>query len=461
MDKYMAIPLGAIPSPEDKRDYSLAKITALKHEFPDKFEIPYHGEIKNQGQIGSCVAHSLAYTREITEERQTGALKQFSVGYIYGNRKGTLGELLGKEGMIPRDALKNLQKYGDVLYEDFPINDKYPVVKELIQKNTGYYEKQAEPYRITAYCRLYTVNEVRTALMELGAVTATFPIYPSFYLTGEDGIVQNPESDEQLLGYHQMTVLGWINNRWIVLNSWGENWGDNGRCYIKMDYPVQEYWSITDEIVAYSADFISSILPGTLQSYREQGVLPSLTLAQAILESNWGKSALAKECYNLFGIKWTSGCGYDYKEYPTWEYINGQWVQVKAKFRKYASYDESILDHGNLLLMSRYSKVLKAKDYREACTEVWKAGYATDPDYPSKLINLIEKYNLNKYDREGYKMYKDFDKVSDWAKEAVEELKKLNIMIGDDKGNFNPKSTVTREELAVTIYRTIKNLNNA
>lgn len=450
------IPLNAIPSPPDNRDYPLAKLTAEKPEFPEEYETPYPGEVKYQGPIGSCVAHSLAYMREITEARQTGVFKPFSVGYIYGNRKGTLDGTLGREGMIPRDALKNLQRYGDVLYEDFPVNDKYQVVKELIEQNTGYYEKQAEPYRITAYCRLYTTDEIKAAVIELGSVTAMFKIYPSFYKTSKDGVVPNPDPDEQFVGYHQMTILGWRGDRWKVLNSWGADWANKGRCYIKMDFPIVEYWASTDEIVAHAGDFIGEIVPGAIKSYREQGVLPSLTLAQAILESAWGKSTLAKECYNLFGIKWTEGCGYEYKEYPTWEYQNNQWVQVKAQFRKYASYAKSIEDHGKLLLKSRYEKVIAAKDYKEACTEVWKAGYATDPNYPGKLIGLIEKYGLDKYDREGYRMFGDFDKVSDWAKDAVEKLNKLGIMIGDTQGNFNPQQPITREEMAVIIDRLIE-----
>ena len=70
-----------------------------------------------------------------------------------------------------------------------------------------------------------------------------------------------------------------------------------------------------------------------------------------------------------------------------------------AKFRAYDSFNESIEDHAKLLgTASRYKKVVQAKDYIEACYEVWKAGYATDPNYPNKLINIIEQYELQQYD---------------------------------------------------------------
>lgn len=143
-------------------------------------------------------------------------------------------------------------------------------------------------------------------------------------------------------------------------------------------------------------EFINLVVPGAVEAYKKYNILPSLTLAQACLESNWGNSAPGNM---LFGIKWTKDCGFGWQLLWTKEYINGKWERVRAKFRKYNSYAESIADHAHLLLKPRYAKVLTAKDYKEACTEIWKAGYATDPDYVDKLIRLIEDYNLNKWDR--------------------------------------------------------------
>jgi flagellum-specific peptidoglycan hydrolase FlgJ len=144
-------------------------------------------------------------------------------------------------------------------------------------------------------------------------------------------------------------------------------------------------------------EFINLIAPAAVEAYKKYNILPSLTLAQAALESNWGNSAPG--CM-LFGIKWSEGCGYGYQLLWTREYINGKWVKVRAKFRKYGSFADSIDDHAQLLLKSRYAKVLTAKDYKEACWAVYEAGYATDPKYPDKLIGLIETYNLNRWDAE-------------------------------------------------------------
>ena len=139
---------------------------------------------------------------------------------------------------------------------------------------------------------------------------------------------------------------------------------------------------------AKTDNFIGRIAPLAVEDMKKTGVLASLTIAQSILESGWGESALAKQHNNLFGIKANSTWG---GKVAT---LNG------SNWRAYDSWDESILDHSKLLQTSRYTKVLSAKDYKEACEEVRLAGYCTESDYSQKLIRLIEQYDLAKYDNE-------------------------------------------------------------
>lgn len=148
-------------------------------------------------------------------------------------------------------------------------------------------------------------------------------------------------------------------------------------------------------------NFIDKILPGVKKGYSDYNILPSLTIAQAILESNSGKSQLAIKGNNLFGIKADSRWTGKKINFPTKEFIKGKEITVNAYFRAYGSFSDSVEDHTKFLLTKRYEKVKTSKDYKEACTEIWKAGYATDPKYPGKLINIIEKYKLYKYDEEG------------------------------------------------------------
>ena len=140
---------------------------------------------------------------------------------------------------------------------------------------------------------------------------------------------------------------------------------------------------------------IKQLLPGALVVFRKYGLLPSVTMAQAILETGWLKDVKGN---NIFGIKWTFGCGFEVQEFLTNEWINGVKTSVMGKFRKYNSIEDSILDYGRLLTATKYRGVLNSSDYFEACENLYKSGYATDVDYTSKLIKIIEENKLYAYD---------------------------------------------------------------
>lgn len=132
----------------------------------------------------------------------------------------------------------------------------------------------------------------------------------------------------------------------------------------------------------------------------QTGVLASLTIAQAILESGWGKSDLAATGNNLFGIKATSSwVGKVYNAQTKECYDGTNMVNITASFKAYDGWEESIADHSALFVNAeRYKKVVGETDYKIACQEVKNGGYATDPDYTGKLISLIEQYKLYEYD---------------------------------------------------------------
>lgn len=201
-------------------------------------------------------------------------------------------------------------------------------------------------------------------------------------------------------------------------------------------------------------EFINAVLPGAIKAYKKYNILPSLTMAQAVLESAWGKSAPG---HMLFGIKWTPSCGYDWQLLWTTEYYNGVKTRVKAKFRKYNSYTESIEDHSQLLLKPRYAKVLKAKDYKEACQAVYKAGYATDPNYPNKLISLIETYNLNKWDDTGGSDTVRYEKLNDIPESfqpIIKNLMDAKVIAGDgsDPAGNNDVIDLSHDQVRTLIF---------
>jgi hypothetical protein len=145
-------------------------------------------------------------------------------------------------------------------------------------------------------------------------------------------------------------------------------------------------------------EFIDNVKDGAIHTMQQYGVLASMTIAQAILESGWGKTGLAQTANNLFGIK-RHGAE-NYVTVPTREYNDdGSSYMIQAEFRAYGSWEESILDHGKFLVDNkRYSKLIGLTDYKESCTLIRADGYATDPAYGDMLIGIIERYNLNQYD---------------------------------------------------------------
>lgn len=145
--------------------------------------------------------------------------------------------------------------------------------------------------------------------------------------------------------------------------------------------------------------FIQKISRGAVEGMRKYGILPSVTMAQAILESGWGESGLTKASNNLFGIKAGGSWSGAVVNYPTKEYVNGQYVDTTADFRAYDSLDASMEDHGAFLAgLSRYANIVGVKDYKAVCQLLQKDGYATAPNYAGSLIALIEHYNLDAYD---------------------------------------------------------------
>ena len=143
-------------------------------------------------------------------------------------------------------------------------------------------------------------------------------------------------------------------------------------------------------------DFINRIKAGAVESYNKYGVLPSLTIAQAILESGWGKHSIGN---NIFGIKAGSGWNGKVKRVKTSEQrSDGSYYQIYANFRDYDSVDESIIDHAKLLTGDRYKRVIAATNYKDACQAVRACGYATSLNYSKNLINIIEQYGLNQWD---------------------------------------------------------------
>ncbi|HEM3682464.1 TPA: N-acetylmuramoyl-L-alanine amidase, partial [Streptococcus suis] len=149
--------------------------------------------------------------------------------------------------------------------------------------------------------------------------------------------------------------------------------------------------------------FFNNILPAIQQVSQKKGIVTSVMLAQPILESGWGTSQLAKNAYNIFGIKADSSWKGNTYTVQTKEVVNGKTITVEKQFRAYKSLLESISDYGSFFTSTawrtkNYASFLQATNYETALTSLLASGYATDPAYAEKLKSLIQRYGLDQYD---------------------------------------------------------------
>lgn len=150
------------------------------------------------------------------------------------------------------------------------------------------------------------------------------------------------------------------------------------------------------EMIRSREDFFETYGPLAREVGKHYDLIPSVILAQAAVESNFGESQLSKEYNNYFGIK---GKGENAVFLPTTEFIADREENVSDGFRTYDSPRESFYDYGKLIgKASRYENVREAKT-REAYAEaLHPAGYSTNPRYGEILLKTIERYHLERFD---------------------------------------------------------------
>lgn len=147
--------------------------------------------------------------------------------------------------------------------------------------------------------------------------------------------------------------------------------------------------------------FLRTVVPAAQATMRLGGVPASVTVAQAILESGWGESELAREANNFFGIKAEHlGDPESYCELPTAEYEHGQRVMINADFERYPTVRDCFEDHAALLSQAaRYAPAMAVKsNAAQFAQQLQVCGYSTSPTYAASLTQLMDEFDLEQYD---------------------------------------------------------------
>lgn len=237
---------GAVKSTYDSRDYKITPKDNF-HTFFDAYEntkvtVP----VKNQGIQPTCVAHAATAAIEFHHRRQQKKTDKFSTEFVYGLRE--VGYYVG-DGMMIRDALKTMQKYGVPFEQDCPGNSPLNQAMKVVSEKENEYKELASPHRISAYIRLNSEKEMKTALMEYGPILVSMTTYKKVDLVGDNKVYTLTEESTKS-GRHCVMIYGWNEEGWLTQNSWGRNWGRYGRFVIPYSFKLNEAWGIADDIVS-------------------------------------------------------------------------------------------------------------------------------------------------------------------------------------------------------------------
>ncbi len=240
------------------------------------------------------------------------------------------------------------------------------------------------------------------------------------------------------------------------------------------------------------ADVIKRVGALFTADQKKNGILASVLLAQFILESGYGKSELAQNANNIFGMKCSlsgniwSGSSWDgkskYAKKTQEQNKDGSYDTITADFRKYPCIEDSIADHSAYLLGAmngkklRYDGLKGCTDYKRAVQIIRDGGYATSLDYVEKLCSIIEKWKLTDYDvkdssgdviwwyrvRKSWadsKTQKGAYKILDNAKKCADQNTGYKVFDADGKVVYEPKAAKPAVKVPFLVKVSISDLN--
>lgn len=249
---------GALPSPDDERDYQLDSLIMKAVLLPDKYIVPVPAIIADQGKIGCCVAATQAQIKHCQEYSELGDKRMFSAAYVYANRTD---EDFQGSGMYPREACQHMVESGTCYEEDFPGYNQYEYddIHSMFLDNKKKLDRLAKPYRASSYYRLNNIDDIKMALYTSESyVQVCYPIYKNFYYPDENGYIDYKHNSiirGKNYGGHSVTCCGYDDEKQAlcIINSWGKNYGvgvdgvaDGGCVWVSYEYPISEAWAIID-----------------------------------------------------------------------------------------------------------------------------------------------------------------------------------------------------------------------
>jgi C1A family cysteine protease len=246
--------LGALKDKKDDRDYSVGVIGDI--DVPAEIDMrEFVPEVKSQGKLSSCVAHAICSAIEMQinmqDPRRYVPLSEL-YNYYHGRWESNIFPADG--GMYPRDAIKSVKDEGIALEVAHPYN-----VEFYNRPPSSAAESVAHIYSAMTkeYFRVFSDVAMMEKLALGLPIMINVPVYNYWflpkiiqnntYITNPTGKIRKPTDLEPRLGYHALLVVGYDEDGWICLNSWGKNYGDKGFCYLPYGYEIIDRWVLVVE----------------------------------------------------------------------------------------------------------------------------------------------------------------------------------------------------------------------
>jgi len=233
------------PDLPDHRDFVYSKLFAMPVTLPKTVDLrPKCSPMENQRRLGSCTAQALVGALEFLENLKNMPFMDLSRLFVYYNERVIEGTVLWDSGAMLRDGVKTLQQQGVCNEKSWP----YIIIRYKCKPWKKCYA-DALNHQITAYERINTLDEMRACLADGYPFVFGFSVYSSFESleVSRTGVVNMPQPGERLLGGHAVMAVGYNDDdqRFIVRNSWGTDWGQKG--YFTMPYAYLEDRNLSDD----------------------------------------------------------------------------------------------------------------------------------------------------------------------------------------------------------------------
>ena len=243
---------GWLPDLPDHRDFYYSSIAPKSLRFPSRVDLRGGcSRVENQGSLGCCSGHALAGAIEFLENKMGGTFTNVSRLFIYYNERAIEGTIAQDSGAFLRDGIKSLAKLGVCSEKEWPYH-----VRSFTKKPHPSCYKSARKRQITSYHRISTVDEMRICLAEGFPFVFGFTVYQSFESKEVErtGVLNLPKPKEQNKGGHAVLAVGYVDRdqRFIVRNSWGADWGQEGYFTVPYAYLADrnlsdDFWTIRAE----------------------------------------------------------------------------------------------------------------------------------------------------------------------------------------------------------------------